>query len=205
MRIEPGDQPIIWFEPEDLMEGSLIAIRRESVTCCGFLGGDSILVISSGSACADLLKSFPATLPWNQRSITYFNSYSEVESRRARVLSALADLDRTEDGNPAFHLAAWQDLFSHISDTIWFPGSANPFRFSMEVIGDIQTFLTGPVYPDRLIASLHWWYQNEATKEERGKYMTLPLIDRLIYPEHLEYIIRAINLYNHGTYEVARM
>jgi hypothetical protein len=204
MRIKPGDNPDVWFETGDLSKGSIVAIWRESVTCCGFLGGDRILVISSGHACADLLKEYRSVLPWIQRKNTS-NPHPGLESRRARVLSALQNLDIPGDAEPSANISAWQDLFSHISDTIWFGGSSDPFRFSLEVIGDIQTFLAGPVYPDRLISSLHWWYQNEATKEERGKFLVIPLIDHLLYPEHDDYIIRSINLYNHGTYEVSKM
>ena len=205
MQIVSKETPDFWFDPTDLTEKSLIVIRRESVTCCGFLGGDKIIVINSGKMCADLLRHFRLTTPKKEMDKADPADSEELQRRALHIISSLHELDNLQSGGPADSMSWWQDLITEMNNTIWFAGAAEPLKVAFDISGDIQTFLKDPVYSKRLIDSLHWWYNYEATHEERRMYVDVLCTDYLQYPIHSDWIIRAINLYNHGSYEVAIM
>lgn len=204
MRIIPGERPDFWFDFEDLTSGSLIIIRRESVTSCGFLGGDSLLIVTSGSELAHLLKEYRSVLPRQERIERLSEKLQNLEKRKNNALSSLRALDEPGEPEPGLNIPAWEDTLTRINETIWFAGNVDLFRFSLEPAGDINTFLEGSVYHSRLITSLHWWYHYEAAPDEQERFIIIPLIENLRYPEHRDLIVRAINLYNHGAYELAR-
>ena len=204
MRIIPGDYPDIWYETRDLSCESLLIIRRESITCCGFLGGDTIQIIRSGTGFADLLELYRPVIPFHERGPGITDEIPEIQGRRNQILAILRSFTDIEDTEPAKHISKWQEILTLINHTLWFAGLPDPFRYDLELSGNIQDFLTGSIYPHHLITCLRWWYRNEATSEEREQSPMIPVITNLEYPAHYDLIIQAINLYNHGAYEVAR-
>jgi len=202
MQVIPGDTPDVWFEPDDLSSTSLIIIKKESVTCCGFLGGDQILIIRSSSHFAELLSCYRPVAPYQDREKQTENPGATLQDKRTRILSTLSS--ETFDCNryPAERTSRWKDLLTQINQTIWFSGVQNPFRYELILIGDIQTFLSGPIYPDRLMRCLTWWFIHEAEPEEKISNSSLETQKNLTWPSDLHLIVRAVNLYNHGTYEL---
>jgi hypothetical protein len=204
MQIKTGEYPDIWFEPDDLTPDSLIAIRRESVTCCGFLGGDSILIIRSGEVFAEIISHFRPVLPWKDR-LNHGSAHGDINESAKKIITSFINLDKISKTGPAGTIVQWQKLLHDMNETVWFAKSADPYKFQIDISGDIHTFLEDRVYSSRLITSLHWWYANEADPKEREQFVLLPLTDQLSYPKDHELIIKAINLYNHGAYEMARI
>ena len=204
MRIIPGDYPDVWFETSDLSSLALLIIRRESITCCGFLGGDTIQIIRSGTGFADLLELYRPVIPYSEREPGIADEIPDIQKRRDQIFTNLRSFSDIDDNEPANHISKWTEFLALINHTLWFAGLPDPFRYELELSGNIHDFLKGITYPDRLITCLRWWYRNEATSEEREQTPMIPVISELVYPVHHDLIIQAINLYNHGAYEVAR-
>ncbi len=202
MKVIPGDQPDVWFDPDDLSSTSLIIIRKESVTCCGFLGGDQILIIRSGACFADLLSHYRPVVPYQEREKQAGVQKDLLLKKRDELISTLKSEPFLCDARSAGSMSRWSDLLSQINQTVWFSGKNTPFRYELILQGDIQTFLSGSLYPDRLMTCLTWWYTNEAEPEERQLYSSLRTQKNLSWPADHDLIVRAVNLYNHGTYEL---
>lgn len=199
----PGVHPDVWFDSGDLTAGSIILIRRESITCCGFLGGDSIQIIRSGAAFADLLEVYQLALPHYKQNQTSMVPFPDLLERKKTILHALLSPGQCRDKEPAEAIPEWIVLISRINDTVWFSSSSDPFRYELTVLGDIHSFLRDSLYPQRLVKCLHWWYKNEATPGEQDTFPGLLLKEKLTWPAEHDLIIRAVNLYNHGAYEIS--
>jgi hypothetical protein len=66
--------------------------------------------------------------------------------------------------------------------------------------GTLCEFLTQQFFSDRLHEVLSWWCRNEATPKEKEIYT--PLLKSPVKEMGVKAITQAINLYNHGTYEL---
>ena len=204
MRIIPGAQPDLWYDVSDLTSRTLVILKRESVTCCGFLGGDSIILASSGDQLAEIFHHFRPVLPYQDRTGSP-SDMKEAENRISGIMNQLhsAILQETEISDGSYHIL--DTILIQLNKDVWLAGISDPFRFHLEICGDLNTFLKGPVYPGRLLSSLLWWYRNEASDKEQKHYPEIPRITQLMYPQNIEEIVRSINLYNHGTYEMTRL
>lgn len=203
MQIITGEQPDFWYDSTDVTPHTFVIIRRESVTCCGFLGGDTLILVTSGAQLADIIDQFRPVLPFYERN-NFFPNLREPHERLLKIQIDLRSSSLQEIGNYEMHYQKIDDILMRLNDTVWLAGMTDPFRFNLELCGDLSTFLQGPIYPKKLISSLQWWYENEASPEERENYRSIPRIDHLICPDDADLIVKSINLYNHGAYELTR-
>jgi hypothetical protein len=115
---------------------------------------------------------------------------------REKWFSALVKCYGEEKG----WIADPEPIIASMTDEIWFSHGQPLIRFSLTMQGTLCEFLSQQIFSDRLHAVLSWWYHNEATAEEKEKYMAF--LKKPVKEMSLEVIARAINLYNHGTYEL---
>lgn len=201
MKIIPGEWTDIWYDRSDLTDESLIIIRRESITCCGFLGGDTLQIAGAGSSFASLLLQYRPQLPYSDRTES-FPGGKEADLRRDGIIASLRSIDRKEGG--AGRSEEWKRILAAINETIWFGGEQDLFRFSLILLGSPSGLCDDEVYGKRLVACLRWWYLHEASDDERDQYQDICRLTRLRYPSDRSLIVRGVNLYNHGAYELSR-
>jgi len=188
----------IWYDTDDLHSDTRIIIRKESVTCCGFSGGDFIHCMNTPN---DLISSLSALTPQKPHKSQNCNSTEDDENIdlveiSEKWFSALRKCYEKEKG----WIADPEPIIASMTDEIWFSHGWPLIRFSLIMQGTLCEFLQKPIFSDRLHAVLSWWYQNEATEKEKEIYQ--PLLKKTIEEMNVEAIARAINLYNHGTYEL---
>jgi len=121
---------------------------------------------------------------------------AELTEIREKWFSALVKCYDSEKG----WIADPESIIVSMTDEIWFSHGQPLIRFCLTMQGSLCEFLSQQIFADRLHAVLSWWYQNEATAEEKANYM--PLLKKTVKEMSVEAIARAINLYNHGTYEL---
>lgn len=201
MRIVSVHPPDFWYESTDITVHSIILIRRESITCCGFLGGDSIAIIPSVEQFIRYIQEFRPVLPWSNRQ----PGTEQPVHPQLMFQDILSELD---EGSPVTHQSPelWYEtlvpLVTRINEEVWLATGSDPFRFSLEMWKNMNSFLDQSGYAERLLATFRWWYQNEASEEERLEVPESLLTGSFRYPDDSKHLIRAVNLYNHGTYEL---
>jgi hypothetical protein len=193
--------PDFWYESDDISDHSVILIRRESITCCGFLGGDSIAIIPSINQFIRYIKEFRPVLPWSKRQ----QGTEQPENPTLLFQDIISELN---EGSPATHQSPellyeiLVPVITRFNEEVWLAADSDPFRFSLDIWKDMNSFLEQSGYTERLLATFRWWYQNEASVKERLQVPDSLLSGSFRYPDHSEHLIRAVNLYNHGTYEL---
>jgi hypothetical protein len=173
-------------------------IRKESVTCCGCSGGDFIHCMNTPNDLITFLLALTPQKPCksqNNNDIEDDEKFKLTEVRE-KWFSALVKCYNEEKG----WIADPEPIIASMTDEIWFSCGQPLIRFSLTMQGTLCEFLSQQIFSDRLHAVLSWWYQNEATAEEKENYM--PLLKRTVKEMSVEAITQAINLYNHGTYEL---
>ncbi|HWQ68306.1 MAG TPA: hypothetical protein VN372_15735 [Methanospirillum sp.] len=202
MRVTLTSPPDIWYDEEDLTPDSFAIIRSESVTCCGFLGGDTILIVKSGYDLADLLELYRPVLPYEERITNSDLMGMEIVTRHQNIISDL----RTPDWSVAFKEGDFQRLnfiLTKISSSLWYAGQMDPFRFSLKLIGPMSDLITDQTYLKKLVLSLSWWFEHEASAKEKRIFCRVRDLSDLQMPHDADLIVKALNLYNHGAYELA--
>ena len=198
MKLITTSYPDIWYDTNDLHTDTRILIRKESVTCCGCSGGDFIHCMNTPNDLITLLLALTPQKPRKSQNCYDTEDGEKVDliEIREKWFSALVKCYDSEKG----WIADPKPIIASMTDEIWFSHGQPLIRFSLTMQSTLCEFLSQQVISDRLHAVLFWWYHNEATAEEKEKYM--PLLKKTVKEMNVEAITRAINLYNHGTYEL---
>jgi len=173
-------------------------IRKESVTCCGCSGGDFIHCMNTPHDLIPFLSALTPQRPCTSQKSndTKDREKSDLIEIREKWFSALATCYSDEKG----WIADPEPIIALMTDEIWFSHGQPLIRFSLTMQGTLCEFLTQQFFSGRLHQVFSWWCQNEATAEEKEIYT--PLLKRPVKEMGVEAIVQAINLYNHGTYEL---
>ena len=192
MNVITNSPPDIWYDANDLHSHTKVIIRKQSVTCCGYSGGDFIHCINSPH---DLISFLLLLTPQNPCGKQCDNDTELIELRDT-WFSVLTDCYDEEKG----WTADPEPIIAAMTDEIWFADNQPLIRFNLSMQGTLRDLLEQPVFSERLHAVLSWWYHNEAVPEEKENYA--PILQKEVKEMGGEAIARAINLYNHGTYEL---
>jgi len=199
MILKSGLSPSFWFEPDDLTPETLILLKRESSTCCGFLGGDVIILATTGDALFSVLNTFVPMIP---KTIPLHQDESEQSiSQRMKSLTSLF----TPGMMPITKIPGYEDKIRQIQDTLWFSSGRDIFRFNLEYWPDLFSFFDGTDYQIRLMKSLQWWLISEADERDREIFSMDRDALSFALPDNTRHLIQAINLYNHGAYELSSL
>ena len=196
MKLLTTSYPDIWYDANDIHTSTKILIRKESVTCCGCSGGDFIHCMNTPNDLTTFLLALTPQKPHKSQNSNETEESSKLTKIREKWLSALIKCYDSEKG----WIADPEPIIAFMTDEIWFSHGQPLIRFSLTMQGTLCEFLNQQIFSDRLHAVLSWWCQNEATPEEKDNYM--PLLKKVVKEMSAEAIARAINLYNHGTYEL---
>ncbi|MDR2855242.1 MAG: hypothetical protein LBV40_03685 [Methanomicrobiales archaeon] len=198
MKIITTNAPDIWYDADDLQSHTRVIIRKESVTCCGCSGGDFIHCINTPHDLIVFLSALTPQKPYEpqkeKNDVT--NERSELIDIQEKWFSALTHCYDQKKG----WIAEPEQVIASMTNEIWFSQGQPLIRFSLAMQGSLCEFLTQPFYSDRLHAVLSWWYHNEATPEEKENYTQI--LQKPVAEMGRAAIARAMNLYNHGTYEL---
>lgn len=199
MILKPGFSPSFWFEPDDLTADTIFLLKRESSTCCGFLGGDVIILATTGDDLLTLLKTFVPMIPKDQGSSVDLSEQG-IPQRMNYITSLF-----TPGMMPLKEIPGFEEKIIGMKDTLWFSSGQDIFRFNIECWADISSFFKGTDYQNRLIKSLQWWLMNEADGIDRERFGADSGMVSFSFPYHIPHIVQAINLYNHGAYELSSL
>lgn len=201
MQIRSTNPPDFWYESNDISEHSVILIRKESITCCGFLGGDSIAIIPSVDQFIRYIQEFRPVLPWSKRQ-TDTEQPVNPQLIFQTIISELDVGSQATHQSPELFFETLVPVVTRFNEEVWLAAGSDPFRYSLNIWKDMNSFLELSGYTERLLSTFRWWCQNEASEKERLQVPDSLLSGSFRYPEHSEHLIRAVNLYNHGTYEL---
>lgn len=189
----------IFLSFHELTPESVVLQKRESVTCCGFLGGDSLMLVTT---CEDLLRYFfrfkPILPP--HTNIKIVPNPLQIKERWDKITDIFTPPDKKLQDYEYL-----QDMVSQVPSLLWFSSGEQLLRFSLQVWPDISSFLSQSGYQEKLVKTFLWWYKREATLEEREQFHKYSMLTEFSYPDHAHAIIQAINLYNHGAYELSAL
>jgi len=199
MILKPGYSPSFWFEPDDLTHETLILLKRESSTCCGFLGSDVVILATTGDDLQLALRSFVPMIP---KTKTLHQGESEQSiPQRVNYIGSLF----TPGMRPIIKNPEYEEKIGQIKDTLWFSSGQDIFRFNLECWPDIFSFFDATDYQIRLLKTLQWWLKYEADEIEREIYSIDSDVPLFSLPSHTRHLVQAINLYNHGAYELSSL
>lgn len=198
MKLITTSYPDIWYDTNDLHTHTRMLIRKESVTCCGWSGGDFIHCMNTPNDLIAFLLALTPQRPLRSQSSndTEDSENSNLIEIREKWFSALVKCYSEEKG----WITDPEPIIVLMTDEIWFSHDQPLIRFSLTMQGTLCEFLTQQFFSDRLHEVFSWWCQNEATAEEKEIYA--PLLKNPVKKMSVEAITQAINLYNHGTYEL---
>lgn len=199
MILKPGLSPSFWFEPGDLTSDTLIFQKRESTTCCGFLGGDVIILATTGDDLLSVLNTFVPMIPKTDTP-DHGGPQQDISERMDLLTSSFCPGTHPIKNSPDY-----AEKIQMINKMLWFSSGADIFRFSLEFWTDIYSFLKGTDYEIRFLKTLTWWLLCEADVYEKEKYSFDGETKSFILPERIPQLVQAINLYNHGAYELSSL
>ncbi len=178
-------------------EKTLVLTIKESITCCGFLGGDRIVLLTDKTKILSLFSKNKAILPYSERSFPINSLPDEIKKRYIKIFGKIIESNDSNLSDSEF-----MEIIERINNYLWFSDNTQLFRFKVEFHGEISNFLKNIYYKERLSACLHWWLLNEATIEEK-KLFSSKHENSFYLPEDEKKVLKAIYLYNHGTYELS--
>ena len=198
MNIITTKSPDIWYDADDLKSHTKVIIRKESVTCCGCSGGDFIHCMNTPHDLILFLAALTPQRPYDPQKDgnSETDEQSELIDIREKWFAALIHCYDEEKG----WITDPEQVIASMTKEIWFSHGQPLIRFHLVQHGTICEFLSQSFFSDRLHAVLSWWYHNEATPEEKENYTQN--LQKSVAEMGRDAIARAINLYNHGTYEL---
>jgi hypothetical protein len=198
MKIITTEAPDIWYDADDLQSHTRVIIRKESVTCCGCSGGDFIHCVNTPHDLILFLSALTPQKPYeaHKERNNEADEESELTDIREKWFSTLI---RCYDEKKGW-ITDPDQIIASMTKEIWFSRGQLLIRFSLAIQGNLCEFLMQPFFSARLHAVLSWWYHNEATPEEKENHMQI--LQKPVAEMGKNTIARAINLYNHGTYEL---
>jgi hypothetical protein len=184
--------PDVWYGETDIHTNTKVVLRKESITCCGLSGGDFIHCMNTPR---DLIAFLSALTP--QAPCASQNKIStDLPKLQEKWFTAISQCYTDEKG----WVSDPRPIIAEMTSEIWFTHGQPLIRFSLIVEGTVCDLLTHHILAKRLHAVLTWWSVHEATAEEQKKVGSPS--EKTLQEMGKESIARAINLYNHGTYEL---
>ena len=203
MKIITTKTPDIWYDADDLQPHTRIIIRKESVTCCGCSGGDFIHCVNTPHDLILFLSALTPQKPYephkernNETDDRSEDDKSELLDIREKWFLALMNCYDEKKG----WIEDPSQVIASMTKEIWFSHAQPLIRFNLVMQGSLCEFLTQSFFSGRLHAVLSWWYHNEATSEEKENYTQI--LQKPVTEMGRDAIALAVNLYNHGTYEL---
>ena len=198
MKIITTKTPDIWYDADDLQPHTRVIIRKESVTCCGCSGGDFIHCVNTPHDLILFLSALTPQKPYKPQKETNneTDDKSKLSDIREKWFLTLMNCYNEKKG----WIEDPSQVIASMTKEIWFSHAQPLIRFNLEMQGSLCEFLTQPLFSDRLHAVLSWWYHNEATPEEKENYTQT--LQKPVTEMGRDAIALAVNLYNHGTYEL---